>query len=225
MGRLLQKSPFPLGLKKVSMKQFTKKWILKSGMIAVAIYFLHVVLGGLLWKEYSHLQQPISDLTATGAPNRMFLLALTNFYGILALIFAGSFTIFESKKYNRLIFWGGLSFILLHIVSISYSFFPQDLPGVEISFKGRMHLLVTILIVPFTILTPLLIGFGFRKEKVWETFGNFSVICGILILIFGGLTGYFFANQLPYFGLVERINIGTIQIWTFVLSYKLVKVD
>lgn len=205
------------------MKRHIRKYLLSSGMIAVVIYILHILIGGYFWKSYSHLQQPISDLTATGAPNRFLMLFFTNIYGVLALIFAISFTIFESKERNKLVFWGGISFIFLHIVSISYSFFPQDLPEANPTFAGMMHLAVTVLIVPFTILTPLLIGFGLRKEKTWKTLGNFSVICGILIIIFGGLTGFFFAKRLPYFGLVERLNIGTLQIWTFIISYNFLK--
>jgi len=205
------------------MKRYLRTILLSSGMLAVVIYLMHVLLGGYLWETYSHLQQPISDLTATGAPNRFLLLLFTNVYGVLALIFAVSFTIFERKERHKLVFWGGMCFIFLHVVSISYSFFPQDLPGAETTFAGMMHLAVTVLIVPFTILTPLLIGFGLKKEKAWKALGNFSLICGILIIIFGGLTGFFFAKGLPYFGLVERINIGTLQIWTFVLSYKLLK--
>jgi len=203
------------------MKRNLRTILLSSGMLAVVIYLLHILIGGYLWKTYSHLQQPISDLTATGAPNRSLLLLFTNIYGGLALIFAVSFTFFERKERHKLVFWGGISFIILHIVSISYSFFPQDLPGAEPSFAGMMHLVVTVLIVPFTILTPLLIGFGLKKEKAWKTLGNFSLICGILIIIFGGMSGFFFAKGLPYFGLVERINIGILQIWTFILSYRL----
>ena len=205
------------------MRQNFKAIILKSGMLAVMIYFVHVLLGGFLWEDYSHLQQPISDLTASGAPNRDILLHMTNIYGVLALIFALSFTAIESRKYHRLVFWGGVSFILMHIVSLSYGFFPQDLPGAETTFAGTMHLVVTALIVPFTILSPLLIGLGFKKSKNSRTLGNFSVACGVLILILGGLTGLFYANQLPYFGLIERLNIGTLQIWTFILSYKVSK--
>jgi hypothetical protein len=203
------------------MKRYLRSILLSAGMLAVVIYLLHILIGGYLWKTYSHLQQPISDLTATGAPNRFLLLMFTNIYGGLALIFAVSYTFFESRERHKLVFWGGISFIILHVVSISYSFFPQDLPGAEPSFAGMMHLAVTVLIVPFTILTPLLIGFGLKKEKAWKTLGNFSLICGILIIIFGGMSGFFFAKGLPYFGLVERINIGTLQIWTFVMSYKL----
>jgi hypothetical protein len=204
------------------MKRHFRTILLSTGMLAVVIYLLHILIGGYLWKTFSHLQQPISDLTATGAPNRTLLLLFTNIYAALALIFAISFTFFERKELNKFVFWGGISFIFLHIVSISYSFFPQDLPGAEHSFAGMMHLVVTVLIVPFTILTPLLIGFGLKKVKSWRTLGNFSLICGILIIIFGGMSGFFFAKGLPYFGLVERINIGILQIWTFVLSYKLI---
>lgn len=37
-------------------------------------------------------------------------------------------------------------------------------------------------------------------------------------LLAGGASGAFFANHWPFFGLVERINIGTLQAWTFALS-------
>lgn len=204
------------------MKRFLSTLFLSSGMLAVVMYLLHVVIGGCLWETYSHLQQPISDLTATGAPDRALMLLLTNTYGLFALIFAVAFTFLVRKERHKLVFLGGISFIILHLVSISYSFFPQDLPGAELSFAGMMHLVVTGLIVPFTILSPLLIGLGLKKEKVWKGLGHFSISCGVLIIVFGGLSGYFFANKLPYFGLVERLNIGTLQLWTFILSYRMV---
>lgn len=205
------------------MKRYLRTIFLSSGMLAVAIYLLHILLGGYLWKTYSHLQQPISDLTANGAPNRLLLSLFTNIYGLLAMIFAVSFTVFETKGRHKFVFLGGISFIILHLVSISYSFFPQDLRGAEPTFAGAMHLIVTVLIVSFTILTPLLIGFGLKKEKASKALGNFSLICGIVIIIFGGLSGIFFAKGLPYFGLIEWITIGALQIWTFVMSYKLLK--
>ena len=205
------------------MKKTIEKLLLKTGMLAVAFYVVHVILGGLLWKDYSHLQQPISDLTSTGAPDKNLLLIFTTIYGILALLFAISFTVFESHKYPHLVFWGGVSFVLMHIVSISYGLFPQDLPGSETTFAGTMHLVVTALIVPFTILSPVFIGLGMRKKAGEKAFGNFSLICGILIFVLGGITALFYAKHLDYFGLVERLNIGTLQVWTFFLSYKVSK--
>jgi hypothetical protein len=200
-----------------------KRLILSAGMAAVLFYLLHVVLGGYLWTDYNQLQQPISDLTATGAPNRGLMVGLTSVYGVLALIFAVGFTVFESRKHCKPVMWGGISLIMMHIVSISYGFFPQDLPGAEVSFKGTMHIVVTGLIVPFTILSPFLVGFGFVKESSRKAFGIYSIISGFLILIFGSMCGIFFANKLLYFGLVERMNIGVLQLWTFLLSFKLTR--
>jgi Protein of unknown function (DUF998) len=203
------------------MKLNFKAITLKSGMLAVIIYLLHVLIGGFLWKDYNHFYQPISDLTASSAPNRNLLLLFTSIYGVLALTFAFSFSVIESRKYHRLVFWGGISFVLMHIVSISYAFFPQDLPGSEPTFTGTMHLVVTAFIVPFTILSPFLIGVGFRKSNERRNLGNFSIVCSALIFLFGGLSGLFYTNHLPYFGLVERLNIATLQVWTFILSYKI----
>jgi hypothetical protein len=84
-----------------------------------------------------------------------------------------------------------------------------------------MHILITAVIVPFTIFTPFLIGFGFISEPQWHSFAVYSIVSGILILIFGGTTAIFYAKKLPYFGLIERLNIGTLQVWTFVLSLEL----
>ena len=206
---------------RIDMTLLASNFLMFSGMLAVVLYILHVVIGGAKWKEYSHLQQPISDLTATGAQNRALMLTLTTMYGLLALLFAVSFTILKSSEQNSPVFWGGVSFILLHLVSVLYPLFPQDLPGSKATIKGRMHIYITALIVPFTILTPFLMGFGFISELQWHAFGVYSIITGILILVFGGLTAVFYAKKLPYFGLVERLNIGTLQVWTFVFSCKL----
>ena len=204
------------------MKLLLTDVLMFSGMLAVVFYVVHVVIGGIKWKGYSHFQQPISDLTATGAPNRTLMLSLTTIYGLLALLFAVSFTILRSREHNTLVLWGGISFIVLHLVSVLYPLFPQDLPGTETTFRGRMHLVITALIVPFTIFTPFLIGFGFLSEPQWHAFGLYSIITGILILIFGGTTAIFYAKKIPYFGLVERLNIGALQVWTFVFSLQLI---
>lgn len=204
------------------MKLLSGDLLMFSGMLSILFYVLHVVIGGIKWKGYSHLQQPISDLTATGAPDRNLMLSLTTIYGFLALLFAVSFTILKSREHNPIVFWGGVSFIVLHLVSVLYPLFPQDLPGIKTTFKGKMHILITVLIVPFTILTPFLIGFGFISEPLWHTFGVYSIITGILILVFGGTTAIFYAKKLPYFGLVERLNIGALQVWTFIFSLQLI---
>ena len=202
--------------------QQARRILFSTGLSAVLLYTLHVIIGGFLWKGYNHLQQPISDLTGEGAPNQSLMLVFTTAYGFLALLFAISIAVFEKPKHNKLVGWGSICFVLMHLVSLSYGLFPEDLQGKEQTFAGFMHIAVTALIVPFTIMTPLLLGLGFRKEENWKAFGIYSIITGVLILIFGGMSAMFFINKYPFFGLIERLNIGTLQIWTLLLSLKLI---
>jgi len=198
-----------------------KKILFSTGMIAAFLYVLHVVLGGILWKGYHHLLQPISDLTASGSPVKGSLLILTWIYGSLILIFSLSFTIFESRRHSKQVFYGGIMMCILYMISLTYGLYPEDLPNHATTFLGSMHIVVTAMIVPFTILSPIFTGLGFRKEKNWKKFGNYSILSGILILILGSLCALFYNHKIPGFGFVERLNIGVLQLWVFIFSYKL----
>lgn len=198
-----------------------RKILFSTGMTASLFYLLHVVLGGVLWKGYHHLLQPISDLTASGSPVRLPMLILTWIYGILILIFSLSFTVFESKKHSKPVFYGGIMMCFHYLISLTYGLFPEDLPNQATTLLGSLHIVITAIIVPFTILSPIFTGFGFRKEKKWKAFGDYSIISGILILIFGSLSAIFFIHKIPGFGFIERLNIGVLQLWVFIFSYKL----
>jgi hypothetical membrane protein len=191
------------------------------GSFGVLAYVIHVLVGGLLWEGFNHLNQPISDLTASGAPDRGLLSIITLIYGMFSIVFSVCAYAYIKDFAPRVSKIGMLLFLGLHIISITYGFFPQDLPGAPVTFKGIMHLVVTGLIIPLTILAPILVGKGLRKISSFRSYGNYSVITGIIIFITGGITAVFFVNKLPYFGLVERINIGVLQLWMFVTSIKL----
>ncbi|OHX48956.1 hypothetical protein BB776_04550 [Planococcus salinarum] len=191
------------------------------GALGVLAYVIHVVLGGFLWEGYSHLHQPISDLTARGAPNRGLLSSITFLYGVFSILFAASAYIVIKRFAPKISRIGMLLFLVMQVISITYGLFPQDLPGAPMTFTGLMHLVITALIVPLTILAPLLVGIGFRKIRSFQSYGNYSIATGGIILIAGGSAAFFFANQWPYFGLVERINIGVLQLWMLVTSIRL----
>jgi hypothetical protein len=125
------------------------------------------------------------------------------------------------KRVSKLTIAGVLIFLAMQLVSLSYGLFPEDLAGAAPTFTGTMHLVVTFLIVPLTILGPMLIGIGLMKKEGLKRFGVYSLATGIFIFFAGGTTAMFFAQKLPYFGLVERINMGALQLWTFVYSWKL----
>ena len=191
------------------------------GMLGTLMYVLHVVLGGILWKGYSHLMQPISDLTAQGAPNRELLTWITSAYGLFSLVFAFSAFMVVIKIGVKSLSIGFFLFFCMHIVSFSYNFFPEDLPGTAMTFRGLMHWIVTGAIVPLTIVSILMIGIGFRKVEGFKGYSIYSIVTSIILFTAGGTTVYILANGLSYFGLFERINIGSLQLWMFLVSYKL----
>lgn len=194
------------------------------GMMGALAYVLHVVLGGLLWKGYNHLIQPISDLTATGAPDKVLLTHITDIYAIFSIIFALSAFIFIRKFGSKSLKAGFILFLCMHLVSASYKFFPEDLPG-HTTFTGFMHFVVTGAVVPLAILSPLVVGIGFRGMKEFKCYSVYSVITSIVIFVAGGISVALLANKLPYFGLFERINIGSLQLWMFLISLKLFTMD
>lgn len=193
------------------------------GMIGAIVYLSHVVIGGILWEGYNHLQQPISDLTSSGGPNRVFLTYITTLYGILSIIFAVCAFLYVRKFKSKLLTIGFFLFFCMHIVSISYNIFPEDIINTQATFTGTMHLIVTALIVPLTILSILFVGIGFRKLEQFKQYGLYSILTSVFVFVVGGLSVIVMANKLGYFGLVERLNIGSIQLWMFMVSYKLFK--
>jgi hypothetical protein len=214
----------------LSFKYFTGdmeiwKKLTAIGMMGALVYVLHVIIGGMLWEGYNHLMQPISDLTAQGAPNRALLEYFTWTYGIFSVIFAFSAFMCLRKTDSRLLKAGLIIFLCMHIVSMTYGLFPEDLSGASMTFRGFMHYVVTGIIIPLTILSPVLIGAGLRKAQGFRTFSVYSIVTGIIIFAAGGISVYFAANGLSYFGLFERINIGSLQLWMFIFSLKLFKFD
>jgi hypothetical protein len=133
------------------------------GMLEAFVYILHMVIGGMLWKDYNHLMQPISDLTAQGAPDRVFLGYFTGAYGVFSVIFTASAFMYVRKAGSKLLNAGLGIFLFMHIVSMTYELFPEDLLGSPMTFQGLMHYIVTGIIVPLTILSPLLTGVGKRR--------------------------------------------------------------
>lgn len=93
------------------------------------------------------------------------------------------------------------------------------------TFNGLMHLVVTGLIVPIAILAPLFAGVGFKKLKNFKCFSVYSIITSITIFVSGGMSVIIMANKIPIFGVIERINIGSLELWFIVFALMLFTID
>ncbi len=200
------------------------QWLGLAGAASAVVYAAHVVLGGILWGGYSHLTQTISELTADGAPNAELLRVFTTVYGILALVFSVClvFTLrnFQAKRVAVL---GAVLLLVMEFASlVGYGLFPLR-GGTEMDPENMGHLIVTGIVVICTISSVLLVGLGLVKTPGFKALGVFSIVCAAMIVVSGGMTPVAIATELPVGGLIERLNIFTLQTWVFVTSVSMLR--
>ncbi|MDR0302285.1 MAG: DUF998 domain-containing protein, partial [Treponema sp.] len=186
------------------------------GAIGVIFYFLHIVFGSIFYEGYNPFAQAISDLTASNSPSKNIASLLTFIYGIFSVIFTFLFFIYFRKKINKMISSGSCFLFIMNVISsFGYSLFPLSTAGFNNTFQDKMHVVVTGLVVAFTILALIFLGFGFIKTREYKYMGIIS-LCTFLLLIFGVIL----LNIVPkeYFGAAERINVYSIVIYTGILS-------
>jgi len=186
------------------------------GLFALLFYFLHIVFGNIFYKGYNPFAQAISDLTASNSPSRNIASVFSFIYGILSVIFTFWFFIYFRKKINKIISSGSCFLCIMNVISfLGYSFFPLSEAGFHNAFQDKMHVVVTVFVVVFTIIALILLGLGFIKTREYKYIGIIS-LCTFLLLILGTIL----LNIVPkeYFGVAERINVYSIVIYTGILS-------
>ncbi|ANU10210.1 hypothetical protein BBH88_07795 [Planococcus antarcticus DSM 14505] len=191
-----------------------------SGAISAVVYMIHVIMGGILWNGYSHIRQTISELTGNGAPDAEMLRVFTIGYGILAVIFSIIvYVLFRKYQVHRIAQFGAILLLIMHIASlIGYSLFPLEQGGEVLTFGNFMHLAITATVVIATVGAMFAIGYGLWLTKDFRAIGLFTLACAIVIVLAGIATPIVFNREMPFAGLVERVIIFTLQLWTFVLS-------
>jgi len=191
------------------------------GVMGVFFYFLHVLWGTLFYEGYNPMAQAISDLTASNSPSRNIAMLFSILYGIFTVIFAICFLVYFRQKINKFVTFGAGFFCGMNIVSfLGYTFFPLSESGYAGTFQDKMHIVVTIMVVLFTIIALILLVIGFFKTKNIKYLGIISLCTFLLVL-----AGPMLMNILPkeYFGIAERISIYPLMIYTGILSWWMYK--
>ena len=186
------------------------------GLLGSVFYFLHIIFGNIFYENYNPMAQAISDLTADDSPSKNIAGLFAGFYGVFSVIFAVGFFAYFINKINKFINLGSCMFCIMTIISfIGYKLFPLSESGYAGTFQDKMHVLVTISVVVFTVVSIILFIIGFFKTKTFKNMGILS-ICILVSLIIGAML----INILPkdYFGIAERINVYSVIIYTGILS-------
>ncbi len=202
------------------------KILMLAGILAPVVYVGTVILGGILRPSYSHISQPVSDLVASGAPNKSLLDPLFASYNLLTIVFGiGLWQRVRAERDSgrRTVGTIGAVMLLLEgLFGIITLFFPEDAGSIaEATSIGKLHVVFAGLSSLTTMLTMLLMGFWFRAVARLRRCGAYSLISLLVVFISGGMAAASVATHSSIGGLLERITIGGFMQWTFVIALRL----
>lgn len=100
-------------------------------------------------------------------------------------------------------------------------FFPMDPRHVALTFPGLMHLVLVGVLSILGIVTVFLFAIWFKKQADYSSYGTYSFISGIFILVTGGLAAASAIIESPIMGLAERLTIAAHFQWTTLVALKM----
>jgi Protein of unknown function (DUF998) len=192
------------------------------GMLIPFMYIFMYVLGGALRPGYNHISDSVSELLSPGAPNKSLLTIIDLVYGLLHIFFGiGILQFIRESEYNALIGNIGAWMIMaVGIAIIGTAIFPQDAMGSPATIPGRIHLILVFgALLPFSIISTLLIAIWLRRTGVFPGFATYSFISFAAIILLGGFGGA--QAGTPMMGLGERVSAIAIHQWLFFFALKL----
>ena len=169
-------------------------------------YASAVVISPMAYPGYDWMAQAVSDLSSVNAPSRMLWTQLSSLYGACGIVCIMSVCVFIQSKLNRTLRIGIYCFAAMNWISIiGYSMFPLLNSGVSgTSMQDKMHLIVTMLVVIFSIASLVLIMVGGYRKKAYRSLAIWATIA-LLFMFFGSIGVGIVPNQ--YFGIPERFSV------------------
>ena len=190
------------------------------GIISLLSYTAMVVFSPLAYPGYDWLSMAVSDLSAVGAPSAALAERLNALFGPCAVVSVMAVCVGSAGCRSKLLRTGiGFFAAMEWITVVGYKMFPWVQNESAASFQNMMHILVTILVVVFSIVSLVLIAIGSRKEPL-PSIGNWSIGCFTAMMLGALGTGI-----LPksVFGLFERLSTFSAVVFNAVLGVYLLK--
>jgi len=185
------------------------------GMLSPILYTFMWILGGFLRSDYSHVRDDISSLFAVGAPRKRLFNAIIIVSSVLLFVF------YLGLHWGLNSGQGSISGPIIFVVSgfmgvLVAFFFPLDVGGEIVTYRGRLHLILVVLSGFLNIVGMLALWFRLSSVSIWSDFAWFSLISAIVSLVLVVFSLVFIKSK--YRGLVERIMVTPYQLYYFVIS-------
>ena len=190
------------------------------GIISLLSYTAMVVFSPLAYPGYNWLSMAVSDLSAVGAPSAALAERLNALFGPCAVVSVMAVCVGTAGCESKLLKTGVGCFAAMEwITVVGYKMFPLVQGEAMSSFQNAMHILVTVLVVLFSIISLVLIAVGGRKEPL-PLLSNWAIGC-LAAMMLGALgTG---VMPKSVFGLFERFSTFSAVVFNAVLGVYLLK--
>lgn len=185
------------------------------GMISFLSYTAMVLFSPLAYPGYDWMTMAVSDLTAEGAPSLALATQLNSLFGPCALVSVMAVWATVSHKKSK-VFKSGICFwaAMEWICNVGYTMFPWLKDASNTHPQNIGHLVVTVLVVVFSLLGLILILVGAKKEK-FHSLSLWAAICLAAMLI--GPVGTAFLPK-AVFGLFERFSTFSAVVFNMILG-------
>ena len=183
------------------------------GMLSPIFYTSMWIVGGKLQKDYSHIKHDISSLFAVKAPNQRLMQTFIIISSVLLFLFY--LGLHGGLKDEGSVI-GPYLLIIASLFGILIAFFfPLDKGGEMITWRGKMHLILVIMMGILTIIGMIALWFRLQIVEGWELFAWYSLISAIVAIVLLIISGIFIEGN--YRGLLERIGVTPFQLFYFIL--------
>jgi len=189
------------------------RYLAGAGIVGPVLYTVTWLVLGFLEPTYSHTRDPISNLSAIGAP---FALVMTSIIVVFALlIVAFAYGLHRGLPPG---FWAGPA--VLAIAGVGYAgiaLAPLNLadPG-DPNVPHTISASVTVFAL---MLAPILLFPRLRRDPEWRNLGVYSIVTTVVALAFAVLA------SLPAFagweGLMQRLVLEVVLVWMIVIAIRL----
>lgn len=183
-------------------------WLGLTGLLALLSYAAAVFISPLAYPGYHWMSQAVSDLSAESAPSRTLWNQLAAPYNFCGVVCATCVCVFVSeKKIASKLFRAGICLftVMNWISSVGYAMFPLADGGKEIAAAQEvMHVVVTALVVVFSIASLVCLIVAGCREKAVKGIGIWAAVTLLMMLVGSVGTG---VAPPAYFGVAERFSV------------------
>ena len=185
------------------------------GVISLLSYSAFVFISPFFYPGYDWLSSAVSDLCAADAPSLSVANRLNALFGPCGAVSATAVWVASARNKSKLLKSGVSSFLIMEWVCyVGYELFPWISGDSSSSFGNIMHLLVTVLVVLFSILSMVLIALSGRKSGIPSL--SVWALSALLTMTIGAIGSGLMPKAV--FGLFERFSTFSTVIFNAILG-------